>query len=170
MPSDRTRLAIAMTLLMMLAPLTSAGVSHWSGPSVVNSDGEPTVVDGFTVPSNSTVTDGWVHVSNSPLPSSTDLGIVWDDDDFGSGNLLGLEMNENGELILRDDGSSSNVSSFDVGDIEVTLNSDYTYSPGWRRVFEKAEESNISECGGDDGTYVSHGLDNDFDQTCIFCI
>ena len=165
MPSDRTRLAIAMTLLMMLAPLTSAGVSHWSGPSVVNSDGEPTVVDGFTVPSNSTVTDGWVHVSNSPLPSSTDLGIVWDDDDFGSGNLLGLEMNENGELILRDDGSRSNVSSFDVGDIEVTLNSDYTYSPGWRRVFEKAEESNISECGGDDGTYVSHGLDNDFDQT-----
>ena len=165
MPSGRTRLAIALTLLMMMAPMTTAGVSNWSGPSIVNSEGNPTVVDGFTVPSNSTVMDGWVHVSNSPLPSSTDLGIVWDEDDFGSGNLLGLEMNDNGEMALKDDGSRSNISSFDVGDIEVSLNSDYTYSPGWRRVFEKGEDSNLSGCGGSDGTYVSHGLDNDFDQS-----
>ena len=79
MPSERARLAIAMTLLMVLSPVSYAGVSNWSGPSMINSDGTPTVVDGFTVPTNATVMDGWVHVTNSPLPSSSDSGIVWDE-------------------------------------------------------------------------------------------
>ena len=165
MTSDRASLAIAITFLMVAAPLAAAGVSSWSGPSVVNSDGEPTVVDGFSVPSNSTIMDGWIHVSNSPLSSSSDSGIVWDEDDFPSGNLAGMEITDDGEMILKDDGSRSNVSSFDVGQIEVTLNSDYTYSPGWRRVFVKAPGTNLSSCGGSDGTFISHGVDDDFDQT-----
>ncbi len=164
MPSDRTRLAFVMTLLMTGAPLASAGVSNWSGPTYINSDGDPTLVNGFSIPSNATVLDGWVHVTNSPLSSSTDLGIAWDEDDFVSGNLLGLEMNEEGEMVLKDDGSRSNVSTFDVGEIEVTLNQDYKYSPGWRRVFTKGEFSSDSGCNDTSGTYVRHGLDNDFDQ------
>ena len=164
MPSDRTRLAFVMTLLMAGAPLASAGVSNWSGPTYINSDGDPTLVNGFSIPSNATVLDGWVHVTNSPLSSSTDLGIAWDEDDFVSGNLLGLEMNEEGEMVLKDDGSRSNVSTFDVGEIEVTLNQDYKYSPGWRRVFTKGEFSSDSGCNDTSGTYVRHGLDNDFDQ------
>ena len=144
MPSERARLAIAMTLLMVLSPVSYAGVSNWSGPSMINSDGTPTVVDGFTVPTNATVMDGWVHVTNSPLPSSSDSGIVWDEDRFGSGNMFGVEMNDDGVLVLKDDGTRSNVSTFDVGEIEVTLNSDYTYSPGWRRVFVKSSSTNLS--------------------------
>ena len=95
-------------------------------------------MNGFSVPSNSTILDGWLHVSNSPLSSSTDLGIVWDEDDFTSGNLLGMEINNDGAMVLKDDGTRSNVSTFDVGEIEVTLNSDYTYSPGWKRLFLKS--------------------------------
>ena len=96
MPSERARLSIAMTLLMVLSPVSYAGVSNWSGPSMINSDGNPTVVDGFTVPTNATVLDGWVHVTNSPLSSSSDSGIVWDEDSFGSGNMFGVEMNDDG--------------------------------------------------------------------------
>ena len=164
MPSERARLAIAMTLLMVLSPVSYAGVSNWSGPSMINSDGTPTVVDGFTVPTNATVMDGWVHVTNSPLPSSSDSGIVWDEDSFGSGNMFGVEMNDDGDLVLKDDGTRSNVSTFDVGEIEVTLNSDYTYSPGWRRVFVKSSSTNLSGCSGSPGDYVQHGLDNNFNQ------
>ena len=178
MPSERARLAIAMTLLMVLSPVSYAGVSNWSGPSMINSDGTPTVVDGFTVPTNATVMDGWVHVTNSPLPSSSDSGIVWDEDSFGSGNMFGVEMNDDGDLVLKDDGTRSNVSTFDVGEIEVTLNSDYTYSPGWRRVFVKSSSTNLSGCSGSAGDYIQHGLDNNFNQvldsdelidTLVFC-
>ena len=178
MPSERARLAIAMTLLMVISPVSYAGVSNWSGPSMINSDGTPTVVDGFTVPSNATVMDGWVHVTNSPLPSSSDSGIVWDEDSFGSGNMVGVEMNDDGELVLKDDGTRSNVSTFDVGEIEVILNSDYTYSPGWRRVFVKSSSTNLSGCSGSAGDYIQHGLDNNFNQvldsdelidTLVFC-
>ena len=164
MPSERARLAIVMTLLMMLSPISYAGVSNWSGPSIINSQGSPTVVDGFTVPTNSTVMDGWVHVTNSPLPSSSDSGITWDGDNFAAGNLVGVEVNDEGELVLKDDGSRSNVSTFDVGEIEVSLNPAYQYSPGWRRVYVKSSSSNLSDCGGSAGDYINHGLDNNFDQ------
>jgi len=165
MPSERARLAIVMTLMMILSPISYAGVSNWSGPSIINSEGTPTVVDGFTVPTNSTIMDGWVHVTNSPLPSSSDSGITWDEDDFSSGNLVGVELNDEGEMVLKDDGTRSNVSTFDVGEIEVTLNPAYQYSPGWRRVFIKSSSTNLSDCGGSPGDYIDHGLDNDFDQT-----
>ena len=165
MPSERARLAIVMTLMMILSPISYAGVSNWSGPSIINSEGTPTVVDGFTVPTNSTIMDGWVHVTNSPLSSSSDSGITWDGDDFSSGNLVGVELNDEGEMVLKDDGTRSNVSTFDVGEIEVTLNPAYQYSPGWRRVFVKSSSTNLSGCGGSPGDYIDHGLDNDFDQT-----
>ncbi len=131
---------------------------------MINSEGDSTVVNGFSVPSNSTILDGWLHVSNSPLPSSTDFGIVWDEDDFASGNLLGMEINDDGAMVLKDDGTRSNVSTFDVGEIEVILNSDYTYSPGWKRLFVKSTSTNISACGGSYGIYLEHGMDGDFDQ------
>jgi len=164
MSSERARLAIAMTILMMLSPISFAGVSNWSGPSMISSEGSPTVVDGFTVPTNSTIMDGWVHVTNSPTSSSSDTGIVWHEDNFASGNLMGVELNADGSLILKDDGTRSNISTFDVGEIEVTLNSNYQYSPGWRRVFVKSSSTNLSGCGGSAGDYVEHGLDNNFNQ------
>ena len=149
---------------MILAPLTSAGVSSWSGPTVVSSDGDATVVTGFRLPGNSTVMDGWLHVTNTPMATSTDSGIVWEEANFDAGYMLGSELNSDGYLVLQDDGSRSNVSDFDVGEIQVSLNSAYTYSPGWRHVFSKVEGTNLSGCGGGDGTYVGHGFDDDFDQ------
>ena len=165
MPSERARLAIVMTLMMVLSPISYAGVSNWTGPSVINSEGNPTVVDGFTVPTNSTIMDGWVHVTNSQLSSSSDSGITWDEDDFSSGNLVGVELNDEGEMVLKDDGTRSNISTFDVGEIEVALNSAYQYSPGWRRVYIKSSSSNLSGCGGSAGDYIEHGLDSNFDQS-----
>ncbi|MEE3113376.1 MAG: hypothetical protein VX303_00435, partial [Candidatus Thermoplasmatota archaeon] len=164
MSTSRSRLAGALTLLMILAPLPSAGVSPWTGPSVVSSDGDATVVTGFRLPGNSTVMDGWLHVTNTPVATSTDSGIVWDGVNFDAGYMLGSELNSDGYLVLQDDGTRSNVSDFDVGDIQVSLNSAYTYSPGWRHVFTKLEGTNLSGCDGGDGTSVGHGFDDDFDQ------
>ena len=165
MPTNRSRLAGVLALLMILTPLTSADVSPWAGPDVVSSDGDATVVTAFRLPGNSTVMDGWLHVTNTPLATSTDSGIVWDEIDLDSGYMLGSELNSDGHLMLQDDGTRSNVSDFNVGEIQVTLNSAYKYSPGWRHVFVKAEVANLSACGGGHGTYLSHGFDDDFDQS-----
>jgi len=164
MANYRERLAFALSLLMITLPFASAGVSNWTGPTVVRSQGEPVVVDGFSVPANSTVMDGWLHVTNSPLTSSSDPGIVWDQDDFLSGELFGLEISNNGELVLEDDGSRSNISTFDVGEIEASLNSAFKFFPGWRRVFSQGESTSLSGCGGSPGAFVKHGVDHDFDQ------
>ena len=178
MASYRERLAIVLSLLMITLPLASAGVSNWSGPTVIRSQGESVVVDGFSVPANSTVMDGWLHVTNTPLSSSSDLGIVWDQDDFESGEQFGVEISNYGELILQDDGSRSNISNFDVGEIEASLNSAYKFFPGWRRVFSQGESTSLAGCGGSPGAFVEHGVDHDFDQsldvdevqeTLLFC-
>ena len=164
MSEGRTTLAIALSLLMIATPLSSANISSWDGPDVVNSNGNPTIVSGFTLPGNSTVMDGWLHVTNNPMSSSGTSPIFWDEDDFESGYSIGAEINGNGDLVLEDDGTRSNISNFDVGEIEVSLSSLYTYSPGWRVVFEKADSSNLSGCGGGAGTYLSYGMDNDFNE------
>ena len=165
MTEGRTRLAIALSFLMIATPIANANVATWDGPDVVISSGNPTTVSGFTLPGNSTVLDGWLHVTNTPMSTSGSSAIVWDEDDFESGYAVGTEINGNGELALQDDGTRSNISNFDVGEIEVSLSSIYKYSPGWRVVFEKADSTNLSGCGGGDGTYLSYGMDNDFDQS-----
>ena len=126
------------------------------------------------MPTNATVMDGWVHVTNSPLPSSSDSGIVWDEDSFGYGNMFGVEMNDDGHFVLKDDGTCSNVSTFDVGDIEVTLNSDYTYSAVKASV--KSHSTNLSGCRTLRGLrsiwfgqQFQPGPDADID-TSLFCI
>ncbi len=165
MTRSRTRLAIVLSLLMLVTPMTGAIVSPWDGPDVINSDGDPTVVTAFEVPGNATVMDGWLHVTNTPLSSSSKGAISWNEDDFNSGYPSGTEIDDNGNLVLQDDGTRSNVSNFDVGEIEVSLSSVYTYSPGWRAVYQKVDATNIADCGGNDGSYIIHGMDNDFDQS-----
>ena len=164
MSTTRSRLAVAITLLMITAPLSTAGISNWAGPTVVNSNGDATVVTGFRVPGNSSILDGWLHVTNNPMSASSNTGIVWDEDDLDAGYMLGTQLNGDGHLELQDDGTRSNVSNFDVGQIDVSLSSAYTYTPGWRRVFSHSSDTNLSGCGGGNGTTLNHGFDNDFDQ------
>ncbi len=165
MNNTNRRLALTLVLLMMLAPFANAGVSNWNSSNNINSNGSSLTVNGFELPGNSTIMDGWLHVADSTMATSTDTGILWSESDFSDGALFGTFMDENQHLTLMDDGTRSNISSFDVGDISVIMNSKYKYSPGWRHVYTLSPLTSISECGGQNGQVLSHGYDNNFDVT-----
>ena len=74
--SDRRRTALALVLLMIIAPLTSAATTSWTGPSSVNPPDEGITLTGFRVPGNATVQDGWLHITNSEMATSMEPGIA----------------------------------------------------------------------------------------------
>ena len=70
MSNYRRRLAGALVLLMLLAPITNAATTSWAGPSTVNTSGGSTTLTGFRAPGNATIMDGWAHVTDSPMAAS----------------------------------------------------------------------------------------------------
>ena len=165
MPAKRKRLAGTIVLLMLLAPIATAATSNWVGPSTVNPQSDEVTLTGFRVPGNATVLDGWLHVTDSPMATSLDTGITWEAADFSSGTFFGTELIDDEIMTLEDDGTRSNISTFDEGEITVNLNSAYKYSPGWRHVYDYGYyNTGLSGCGGDNGTLLERGWDNDFYQ------
>ena len=162
--SDRRRTALALVLLMIIAPLTSAATTSWTGPSSVDPPDEGITLTGFRVPGNATVQDGWLHITNSQTATSMNPGIVWEGTDLDSGRFFGTNFIEDTEQItLLDDGTRSNISTFDEGDIDVSMNDIYTYSPGWEHVYSVSSSSSVVECNNLSGAWVDHGYDNNFD-------
>jgi len=165
MPAERKRLAGGLVLLMLLAPIAAAANANWVGPNSVNPQGGDVTLTGFRVPGNATVLDGWLHVTDSPMATSLDNGIVWEGSDFSSGTFFGTDLTDDEEIVLLDDGTRSNISTFDEGDITVTMHSNYKYTPGWRHVYDSAYVSTgLSACNGTNGSTFEHGWDNDFDS------
>ena len=164
MSTDRRRLAGALVLLMLLAPLTNAATSSWSGPSSVNPD-ESVTVSGFQVPGNATIQDGWLHVTDSQMASDTDSGFTWEGTDLDSGVFYNTEYTDDESIVIKDDGTRSSIDTFDTGNITVSMNDRFTYTPGWERVYDVSEGTNLTSCNGGNGTYLSHGPDNDFDSS-----
>ena len=148
---------------MLLSPIAAAANSNWVGPSSVNPQGDEVTLTGFRVPGNATVLDGWLHVTDSPMAASLDSGIVWEGTDFSSGTFFGTELINDETLTLADDGTRSNITTFDEGDITVNLNGAYKYSPGWRHLYDYGYNTGMSGCSGGNGTSVERGWDNDFD-------
>ena len=164
--SDRRRTALALVLLMIIAPLTSAATSSWTGPNSVNPPDEGITLTGFRAPGNATILDGWIHVTDSEMATSLEPGMVWEGSDLDSGRFFGTNFVDSLEQItLLDDGTRSNISTFDTGDITVTMSSDYTYAPGWRHVYSVDSSTSVSDCNNLSGTWVNHGYDNDFDTS-----
>ena len=165
--SDRRRTALALVLLMIIAPLTSAATSSWTGPSSVNPPDEGITLTGFRAPGNATVLDGWLHVTDTEMATSLDPGIVWETTDLDSGRFFGTAFSEDIEQItLLDDGTRSNISTFDTGDVSVSLSSDYTYAPGWRHVYDDGSYSSTPDCNNNGSAeWVKHGYDNNFDSS-----
>jgi hypothetical protein len=164
---------------MIIAPLTSAATTSWTGPSPVNPPEEGITLTGFRVPGNATVQDGWLHITNTETATSMDPGIVWEGADLDSGRFFGTNFVEDIEQItLVDDGSRSNISTFDEGDIDVSMNDIYTYSPGWEHVYSVSSSTSVVECNNLSGAWVDHGYDNNFDgslspgettETLMYC-
>ena len=165
MPAERKRLAGGLVLLMLLAPIAAAANANWVGPNSVNPQGGDVTLTGFRVPGNATVLDGWLHVTDSPMATSLDNGIAWEGSDFSSGTFFGTDLTDDDEIVLLDDGTRSNISTFDEGDITVTMHSNYKYTPGWKHVYSSAYVSTgLSACNGTNGSTFEHGWDNDFDS------
>jgi hypothetical protein len=152
---------------MIIAPLTSAATSSWTGPSSVNPPDEGITLTGFRAPGNATVLDGWLHVTDTEMATSLDPGIVWETTDLDSGRFFGTAFSEDIEQItLLDDGTRSNISTFDTGDVSVSLSSDYTYAPGWRHVYDDGSYSSTPDCNNNGSAeWVKHGYDNNFDSS-----
>ena len=164
MNNSNRRLAISLILLMIAAPLANAGVSSWNASNNINTNGNSITVRGFEVPGNSTILDGWMHVTDSTMATSLNNGIIWEGSDFESGTKFGTFIDENDRITIKDDGTRSNISTFDEGDINVVMNSKYKYTPGWRLVYSVNSETNVSQCGGLAAKILNYGLDNDFDS------
>ena len=162
--SDRRRTALALVLLMIIAPLTSAATTSWTGPSSVNPPDEGITLTGFRVPGNATVQDGWLHITNSEMATSMEPGIVWEGDDLNSGRFFGTNyISDLEQITLLDDGTRSNISTFDVGDIDVSMSDEYTYSPGWEHLYSVGSSTSETECNNQSASWVDHGYDNNFD-------
>jgi hypothetical protein len=149
---------------MIAAPLANAGVSTWNASNSINTNGTSITVRGFEVPGNSTILDGWMHVTDSTMATSLNNGIIWEGSDFDGGTKFGTFIDDNDRITIKDDGTRSNISTFDEGDINVVMNSKYKYTPGWRLVYSVDSETNVSECGGLAGKILQYGLDNDFNS------
>ena len=99
------------------------------------------------------------------MGTSSDIGITWEESDFDSGLMLGTTLNNEGFLQLQDDGTRSNISDFDEGEISVSFSSGYSYSPGWRLIYTQSTYTNLSSCETGKGTIVGYGHDESFVQT-----
>ncbi|MDP7042708.1 MAG: hypothetical protein QF807_01660 [Candidatus Thalassarchaeaceae archaeon] len=108
--------AIAILLLMVLTPLSAADIASWSGPSVIASTGNNRTVDGWSVPGNSTILDGWLNIDSGNLPSLGN-GSGWDgataNSNFTSGTYAdSTSTHFDGVLSLDTNGSYGNIDEF----------------------------------------------------------
>ena len=101
MNNSNRRLAISLILLMIAAPLANAGVSTWNASNSINTNGTSITVRGFEVPGNSTILDGWMHVTDSTMATSLNNGIIWEGSDFDGGTKFGTFIDDNDRITIK---------------------------------------------------------------------
>jgi len=118
MSTPRTTRAkvVFILVLMILTPLSAADLVQYSGPNVVSSSGNTRTVDGWTVPGNSTILDGWLNVESGNFPSLGN-GSGWDgasaNSNFSSGTYFDTTSTHFDEMLsLSTNGSYGNIDEF----------------------------------------------------------
>ncbi|MEC9200889.1 MAG: hypothetical protein VYA79_05175, partial [Candidatus Thermoplasmatota archaeon] len=166
MSNNRKRLAGALVLLMLLVPITNAATTSWAGPATVNTSGGETTLNGFRVPGNATILDGWAHVTDSPMAASTSPQDVMDISAFEDGEASGMTTEYiPGNLTLVDDGSLNSVDNLDIGNYSINMNSRYNQGPApvVRLLLESsAGYTPHSYCNGLRGYNLTSGYDEGF--------
>ncbi len=167
MPASRRRLATALVLLMIFAPLASAGVTNWTITTPINPDDDGVTTNAFSVPSNETIVDGWISVNSNPMASSNLDSISISGDDFDNGTYdgaTGSVLDDN--LTMYDDGSTSSVWNFDDnGNFTIAMADDYHSGPGEHLWQVENPIAPSTECGDLLLYNLSSGFDLDFDLT-----
>ena len=142
---DPIRQALLLTILMLLTPWAAADTSVWQGPSsspdswsLVPSN---STYDGFTVPSNYTITDSdfeiepeWAEVG--------DNGTYWAPDAQG-GFSVGVSngtssLNSNGDLTLATQSSYGQMTDFETSTPQFT-----TWAPHGDKIWQPVNLSNV---------------------------
>ena len=114
--TSKSLTSILIVSLMLLTPLTAAEMTSYSGPSSIGSTGNTRTVDGWTVPGNGTILDGWLEVG-SDVFTSMGNGTGWDGSaanaNFSQGSYQSTTSTHfDGFLSLSTNGSFGNVDSF----------------------------------------------------------
>ena len=153
-----------MTALMLLLPTTQANVSDWRGPDAVKPTQDGSEFTAFRVPTNATVLDSWVEISNDENAQSREDLLSWSvDDGLDQGIFSGTSFSSRGEIILTDDFTVSIVEDFDDGNYTIEMPSGYYHSPGVLSVYNIQEFSSSQGCGNQSSVVISHGHDFDSD-------
>ena len=153
-----------MTALMLLLPSTQANVSEWRGPDAINPADGGSEFTAFRVPTNATILDSWVEISNDEMAQSTEYLTSWSvEDGLDQGTRSGTSFNSQGELILSDDFSVSIVEDFDDGDYTIEMPSGYYQSPGVLSVYNIDQTTSSQACGNLSSVVISYGHDIDLD-------
>ena len=94
------RRALLMTALMLLLPTTQANVSDWRGPDAVKPTQDGSEFTAFRVPTNATVLDSWVEISNDENAQSREGLLSWSvDDGLDQGIMSGTSLSSRGEIL-----------------------------------------------------------------------
>ena len=167
MPAGRRRLATALVMLMIFAPFASAGVTNWTITTPINPDDDGVTTNAFSVPSNETITDGWISVNSVPMASSGLGSISISGDDFDNGTYDGAtDSILDGNLTMYDDGSTSSVWNFDDnGNFSIAMADDYHSGPGSHLWVLQNPIAPSTECGDLLLYNLTSGYDLDFDNS-----
>ena len=107
-------LSVFLTLMMATLPWAAADLSNWVGPPQIASSGQDVEVDGWNVPSNATILDGWLSAEDQMVGVGN--GSEWRTDttrNFSVGQYIDSTMDHfDGRLSIEPDDAVSEIDSF----------------------------------------------------------
>ncbi|MEE2759569.1 MAG: hypothetical protein VYA86_06290 [Candidatus Thermoplasmatota archaeon] len=100
--------------MMATLPWAAADISNWGGPPQIASSGQDVEVDGWNVPSNATILDGWLTAEDKMVDAGN--GTEWRTDttrNFSVGQYIDATMDHfDGRLSIEPDDAVSEIDSF----------------------------------------------------------
>ncbi len=107
-------LSVLLTFMMASVPWAAADISGWVGPPQIASSGQDVEVDGWNVPSNATILDGWMTAEDKMVSGGN--GTEWRVDtttnfSVGQFNLATMDHFD-GRLSIEPDSAVSQIDAF----------------------------------------------------------
>ena len=146
MPGNRKVLvSVFLTLMMATLPWAAADLSNWVGPPQIASSGQDVEVDGWNVPSNATILDGWLTAEDQMVNAGN--GTEWRVDtttnfSVGQFNLATMDHFD-GRLSIEPDDAVSQVDSF-VGVAELQFEHSTVQESGNTSIWEPGVPSIVN--------------------------
>jgi len=165
MSRTNARRAILLTALMLFVPIAQADLSEWRGPDAVRPSDGGSDFTALRIPTNATVLDSWMEISNEEVAQSSENLLSWHEDSpHNDGAFLsGITVNSDGQLLLEDDFTVSQIEDFDGGNYTIEMPNGYYHSPGILVVYSIEYISSSISCSNQDSTKLSYGHDIDGD-------